>query len=92
MMTNDLMLGGVYILTAMMLVIGSLMTRREPGMKLIKMALGWIVIFAAGFILFTFRDSFGWVAQRLKAEAVGTPVEHKAAKRAFRWQSTAISG
>jgi aspartyl protease family protein len=73
-MTNDLMLGGVYILMAMMLVLGSLMARREPGMKLVKMALGWIVIFAAGFILFTFRDNFGWVAQRLKAEAVGTPV------------------
>ena len=39
------------------------------------MGLAWIAIFAAGFILFTFRDNFGWVAQRLKAEAVGTPVQ-----------------
>ncbi len=75
MMTNDLMLGGVYLLMAMMLVVGSLMARREPALKLVKMALGWVVIFAAGFILFTFRDNFGWVAQRLKAEAVGTPVQ-----------------
>jgi aspartyl protease family protein len=75
MMTNDLMLGGVYLLMAMMLVVGSLMARREPAVKMIKMALGWVVIFAAGFILFTFRDNFGWVAQRLKAEAVGTPVQ-----------------
>jgi aspartyl protease family protein len=74
-MTNDLMLGGVYILMAMMLVLGSLMARREPAAKLLKMSLAWIVIFAAGFVLFTFRDNFGWVAQRLKAEAVGTPVE-----------------
>ncbi len=74
-MTNDTMLGGVYILMATMLVLGSLMARREPGMKLVKMALGWVLIFAAGFILFTFRDNFGWVAQRLKAEAVGTPVQ-----------------
>jgi aspartyl protease family protein len=74
-MTNDFMLGGVYLLMAMMLVLGSLMVRREPGTKLLKMALAWIVIFAAGFVLFTFRDNFGWVAQRLKAEAVGTPVE-----------------
>jgi aspartyl protease family protein len=72
---NDTMLGGVYILMAMMLVLGALMTRREPGMKLVKMALAWVLIFAAGFILFTFRDNFGWVAQRLKAEAVGTPVQ-----------------
>ena len=39
------------------------------------MLLAWIAIFAAGFVLFTFRDNFGWVAQRLKAEAVGTPVQ-----------------
>jgi aspartyl protease family protein len=74
MMTNDLMLGGVYILRAMMLVLGALMTRREPAAKLVKMALAWVVIFAAGFVLFTFRDDFGYLAERLKAEAIGTPV------------------
>jgi aspartyl protease family protein len=74
-MTNDFMLGGVYILMAMMLVVGSLMARREPAAKMLKMALAWVVIFAAGFVLFTFRDNFGWVAQRLRAEAVGTPVQ-----------------
>jgi aspartyl protease family protein len=73
-MTNDLMLGGVYILMAMMLVLGALMARREPAAKLAKMALAWIVIFAAGFVLFTFRDDFGYLAERLKAEAIGTPV------------------
>jgi aspartyl protease family protein len=74
-MTNDLMLGGVYILMALMLVVGALISRREPAARLITMALAWIVIFSAGFVLFTFRDNFGWVAQRLKAEAIGTPVE-----------------
>ena len=74
MMSNDLMLGGVYILMAMMLVLGALMTRREPLAKMVRMALAWIVIFAAGFVLFTFRDDFGYLAQRLKAEAIGTPV------------------
>ena len=73
-MTNDLMLGGVYILMAIMLVLGSLMARREPLAKLATMALAWIVIFAAGFVLFTFRDDFGYLAQRLKAEALGSPV------------------
>jgi aspartyl protease family protein len=75
LMTNDLMLGGVYIVMAIMLVLGSLMARREPAAKMITMALTWVLIFAAGFVLFTFRDDFGWVAERLKAEAVGTPVE-----------------
>lgn len=74
MMTNDLMLGGVYLLMAMMLVLGALMTRREPAARMITMALAWVGIFAAGFILLTFRDNLGWVVQRLKAEAVGTPV------------------
>ena len=74
-MTNDLMLGGVYIVMAMMLVLGSLMARREPAAKLLTMALAWIAIFGAGFVLFTFRDDFGWVAQRLRAEATGQPVQ-----------------
>jgi aspartyl protease family protein len=74
-MTNDLMLGGVYILMALMLVLGALIVRREPAAKLFTMALAWVAIFAAGFVLFTFRDNLGWVAQRLKAEAIGTPVQ-----------------
>lgn len=75
MMTNDVMLGGLYLLMAAMLVLGGLMTRREPAAKMITMALAWVAIFGAGFVLFTFRDNLGWVAQRLKAEAVGTPVQ-----------------
>lgn len=69
------MLGGLYILMAAMLVIGALMARREPLAKLATMALAWIAIFAGGFVLFTFRDDLGWVAQRLRAEATGAPVE-----------------
>ena len=73
-MTNSLQLGGLYLLMAAMLVLGTLMTRRERGARLFTTALAWVAIFAAGFVLFTFRDNFGWVAQRLKAEAIGTPV------------------
>jgi len=73
-LTNDVMLGGLYLLMAIMLVAGSLMSRREKPAKLLVMALAWIAIFGAGFILFTFRDNFGWVTQRLRAEAFGTPV------------------
>ena len=74
-MTNDVMLGGLYLLMAIMLVLGGLMTRREPAAKLVTMALAWIAIFGAGFVLFTFRDDLGWVAQRLRAEATGEPVQ-----------------
>jgi aspartyl protease family protein len=81
MMTNDMMLGGVYLLMAIMLVVGALMTRREPALKMLTIALAWIAIFGAGFVLFTFRDNFGWVAQRLKAEAIGSPVQEGAETR-----------
>ncbi len=74
-MTNDVMLGGVYLLMAVMLLAGSLMARREPAAKMIKMLAAWVIIFAAGFVLFTFRDDFSYLTQRLKAEAVGTPIE-----------------
>ena len=68
------MLGGVYILMAVMLVLGGLMARREPLARTLTMALAWISIFGAGFVLFTFRDDFNWVVQRLRAEATGAPV------------------
>ena len=73
-MTNDWMLGSLYLLMALMLVAGSLIARRERFAKLATMALAWVVIFGAGFILFTFRDDLGYVTQRLKAEATGEPV------------------
>ena len=73
-MTNDIMLGGVYIVMALMLVVSALMMRREPFARLATYALAWIAIFGAGFIIFTFRDNLGWVWQRVRAEATGEPV------------------
>ena len=73
-MTNDVMLGGLYLVMAMMLVLGALINRREPAAKLFVVALAWVAIFGAGFVLFTFRDDLGYVAQRLRTEATGRPV------------------
>jgi aspartyl protease family protein len=73
-MTNDWMLGSLYLLMAIMLVAGSLISRREKFAKLATMALAWIAIFGAGFILFTFRDDLGYVTQRLMTEVTGEPV------------------
>ena len=64
-MPNNTKLGGLYLLMAAMLVLGSLMARREPAAKIVTMALAWVAIFAGGFVLFTFRDNFDWVALRL---------------------------
>jgi aspartyl protease family protein len=72
--TNSLQLGGLYILMAAMLVLGTLMSRREPFARVATIAIMWTLTFAAGFVLFTFRDDIGWVAQRLRAEATGEPV------------------
>ena len=73
-MTNDVMLGSLYLLMAMMLVLGALINRREPFAKMAVMALAWVAIFGAGFVLFTFRDDLGMIAQRLKTEATGEPI------------------
>jgi len=73
-MTNDLQLGGLYVLMAVMLVVGMLISRRGPGARLATTGLAWVAIFGAGFVLFTFRDDLGYVMQRLKSEATGAPV------------------
>jgi aspartyl protease family protein len=72
--TNDVMLGSLYLLMAMMLVLGALINRREPLAKLLVMGLAWLAIFGGGFVLFTFRDDLGFIAQRLKTEATGEPM------------------
>ncbi len=74
-MFNDLHLGGLYLLMAGMLVAGSLIGRRGSVGSVLTMMLAWLVIFSAGFVVFTFRDDLGYVAQRLRAEATGAPVE-----------------
>ena len=70
-MTNDIMLGSLYLLMAMMLVLGALINRREPFAKMVTMFLAWIAIFGAGFVIFTFRDDLRYVAARLTTEATG---------------------
>ena len=68
------MLGGVYLLMAVMLVLGTLMSRRGPLARMLTTSLAWLAIFAGGFVVFTFRDDLSYVAQRLRAEATGEPV------------------
>ena len=77
-MTNSLQLGGLYLLMAVMLVLGTLMSRREKFAMKLATAVMWVAIFGAGFVMFTFRDDFGLVFQRLRAEATGTPVSQGA--------------
>jgi aspartyl protease family protein len=72
---SGLVPGSIYILRAVMLLFASLMTRREPLARTISFALCWIAILASGFILFTFRDNFDFVWDRLRSEATGEPLQ-----------------
>lgn len=72
---NDLMVGTVYWVMAIMLLLGMLISRRGPLARVMTATLGWSAIFAALFVLLTFRDNLGYVAQRLESEATGRPVQ-----------------
>ena len=74
-MINGLAPGSLYLVMAVMLLLGSLIGRREPLARRITFTLCWIAIFASGFILFTFRDNFDFVWDRLRSEATGSPIQ-----------------
>lgn len=73
-MTNDIQLGGLYLLMAIMLVLGTLISRRGRFAGMATTLLTWVAMFGAGFVLFTFRDDLGYVVQRMNSEATGAPV------------------
>jgi aspartyl protease family protein len=60
---------------AAMLLAGALIGRRAPIARGITSVLAFVVIFGAGFVVFSFRDDLHYVAQRLEAEATGKPVQ-----------------
>jgi aspartyl protease family protein len=65
----------LYMVLLLVLVASSLVTMRLPIGKVMKMAAAWVAIFAAGFAIFSFRSEFMAIGARLKAEAVGTPIQ-----------------
>ncbi len=73
-MSGDEAPRALYLVLLLMLVAASLIGMRLPAGKVVKMALAWVAIFAAGFALFAFRDDFGALGQRLRAEATGEPI------------------
>lgn len=73
-MTNDTMLGTVYILMAIMIVIGAMLSRRGPAARVAMQTVTLVTVFAAGFVIFAFRDDLGYLGQRLKTEVSGEPI------------------
>ena len=65
----------IYYVIAAVFVASSLIGMRQPIGKTLKMVLAWVAIFGVGFILFSFRSEFSGLGQRLKAEAMGSPIQ-----------------
>lgn len=65
----------LYYVVIIIAVASSVVAMRQPIGKTLKMALGWVVIFGVGFILFSFRSEYSSIGQRLKAEALGTSID-----------------
>ena len=65
----------LYLLLAMMLVGSALVARRVKASRMLVIGLAWVAIFVIGTALFSFRDEFGSVGQRLRAEITGAPIE-----------------
>lgn len=74
-MNTDTAPNVLYLVLLLMLVGSSLVAMRLPLGKMVRMALAWIGIFAAAFFLFAFRTEFSAIGQRLKAEAIGAPIQ-----------------
>jgi aspartyl protease family protein len=74
-MSGDQAPNTLYLLLLLVLVGSSLVGMRQPIGQTFKMALAWVAIFGTAFALFSFRSEFSALGSRLKAEAVGTPIE-----------------
>lgn len=68
---------GPYVVASLLwlvLVVSALAARRVPIGQTAKMAIAWVGIFALVFGLFSFRNEFSMVGQRMKSELLGTPM------------------
>jgi aspartyl protease family protein len=61
----------VYLLLVLVMVASALMTRRLPLGQTAKMAGAWILIFGAAFLVFTLRDDFRALWNRVVSETRG---------------------
>ena len=64
----------VFYIMAAVFVASSLFAMRLPLKKALKLALAWVAIFGVAFLLFAFRGEFSSIGQRIRAEAIGSPI------------------
>jgi aspartyl protease family protein len=60
----------------LVLVAASFLSRRLSLRSTFRMTLAWVAIFALVLVLFSFRQSFRFITDRVQAELTGTPIEH----------------
>lgn len=77
-MNGDQAVHALYLLLVLVLVGSALMVRRIPIADGLKMLAGWVLIFAAFFIVFTFKDEFLSLGNRMMLEARGGAIEQVA--------------
>lgn len=71
----------VYLVILIVFVASSLIGMRLPVGKVLKMVLAWVAIFGIFFMIFAFRGEFIGLGQRLRAEAIGAPLQDGAEVR-----------
>jgi aspartyl protease family protein len=75
---GDQAINFIYLLGCMVLVVSALMVRRLPLAQGLKMFVGWVLIFGAAFVIFTLKDEFLALGNRLMVEVRGGTVEESA--------------
>ena len=74
-MSGDQGVGLIWGVGALVLVLSSLVARRLPIGQALKMALGWVAIFALGILLYSYRAEFKSVWARVSGELLGNPAQ-----------------
>jgi aspartyl protease family protein len=64
----------LYYVMVIVLVASSLVSMRLPLGKAMKMIAAWVAIFGIAFVLFALRGEFAGFAERVRAEATGSPI------------------
>lgn len=65
----------IYLMGCLVLVASAFMVRRIPIAQGLKMFVGWVLIFGAAFVIFTLKDEFLALGDRLMVEVRGGTVQ-----------------
>lgn len=75
MSSGDQAVHFLYLIGVLVLVVSALAVRRIPIAQGLKMFIGWVLIFGAAFVIFTLRDEFVALGNRVLVETRGGVVQ-----------------